>query len=440
MIPVIRRQRFVVVAFLADQRPERHLKRINGRQRQKQTGRDLDNSPHDDAEVTIASATWSVKPFSQTFKNSRLLYHREIGARNVISGVLWIVLALASFFVADSLLFRAGWYTKFLEPDSSAGTLESSLHWLRAAPASAQPEVLVVGDSRIAEGFSAPGANTAAGGRFRFWNFGVSGATPRVWYYSLRAADPTRHRFAAIAFALDTYSDDDWFAEFDRRTTDQSYLVMELGLRDCFGFAESMHDAPLGLHAFFGCLFRGMLLRDDVQAFLANPRARLSHAADWRANGPGYAAAYSGQPTNLTGMSIDWGARTIHFPDRIPQTIRDNVKRFDMREPVPQTGEVARYRRRWLGGILEDYRNSPTRLVFFQLPRAPLVDPAENQPHNTGFVTSAARSPHVEILPAETFTDLERPELFFDGLHLNRDGRAIFSQRLGAILTKGGSR
>lgn len=353
---------------------------------------------------------------------------------------MWILLALAAFFAADGLLFRVGWYTKFLEPDSSAGTLESRLQWLRAAPASAQPEILVVGDSRIAEGFSAGIANSASGGKFRFRNFAVSGATPRVWYYSLRAADPTRSRFAEIVLALDTYSDDDWFAEFDRRTTDQSYLVMELGLRDCFPFAESMHDLPLGLHAFFGCLFRGMILRDDVQAFLANPGARLTHAADWRANGAGYINAYEGQPANLSGISIDWRKRTIQFPDRIPQTIRDNVKRFDMRDSVQQTGEVARYRRRWLGGILDDYRNSPTRLVFLQLPRGPIVDPAESQPHNTGFITSAAQSPRVDVLPPSAFTDLERPDLFFDGLHLNRDGRAIFSQRLGAILTKGVSR
>ena len=353
---------------------------------------------------------------------------------------MWIALTLASFFVADSLLFRTGWYTKFLEPDSSAGTLESRLDWLRSAPPSSQPEILVVGDSRIAEGFSAPAANAAADGRFYFRNFGVSGATPRVWYYSLRAADPTRRRFATIVLALDTYSDDDWFAEFDRRTTDQSYLVMELGLRDCFGFAESMHDAPLGLHAFFGCLFRGIILRDDVQAFLANPGARLSHAADWRANGAGYINAYEGEPANLSGISIDWRKRTIQFPDRIPQTVRDNVRRFDMREPVRQTGEVARYRRRWLGGILDDYRNSPTRLIFLQLPRGPVIDPAESQPHNAGFVSSAAKSPRVRILPSDTFTDLERPELFFDGLHLNRDGRAIFSKRLGAILTKGDAR
>lgn len=357
---------------------------------------------------------------------------------------MWILLALASFFAADSLLFRTGWYTKFLEPDSSAGTLESRLHWLGRAPAGGRPEILVVGDSRIAEGFSARTADTAAGGSLHFWNFGVSGATPRVWYYSLRAADPTRRRFAAIVFALDTYSDDDTFIEFEKRPSDQNYLVMELGLRDCFGFAESMHAFPVGLHAFFGCLFRGMILRDDVQALLANPGARLPRAADWLANGFGYNDVYPGQPTNLSGISVDWSNRTVRFPDRIPQAIRDNVRTFDLPPAPRRTGEVARYRRRWLGGILNDYKDSPTRLIFLQLPRGPVIDPAESQPRNTGFVQSAAQSPRVDVLPFDTFTDLERPDVFFDGLHLNRDGRPIFSARLGerieSILVKGGSR
>jgi hypothetical protein len=284
----------------------------------------------------------------------------------------------------------------------------------------------------------------AAGATLRFWSFGVSGATPRVWNYALRAADPTRRRFAAIVFALDTYSDDDWFAEFDRRTTDQSYLAMDLGLRDCFPFAESMHDFPLGLRSFFGCLFRGMILRDDVQALLANPDARISRAADWLAHGLSYTDDYGGRATNLSGLSADWRKRTLYFPDRIPQTIRDSVKLYVMRKPVRQTGEVARYRRRWLGDILNAYKDSPTRLIFLQLPRGPLVDPKESQPRNTGFVQSAAQSPRVDILPSDTFTDLERPEFFFDGLHLNRDGRPIFSRRIGerveAILAKGDSR
>ena len=135
-------------------------------------------------------------------------------------GALWVALSLSFLFAADGLLFRTGQYSQYLEPDSSAGTLESTLYWLRNTKPAQVPEVLVIGDSRVAEGFSALVAAAAVNQRLYFWNFGVPGTTPRVWYYTLRDADPTRRRFAAIVFALDGYSDADWWLGFEDRTTD----------------------------------------------------------------------------------------------------------------------------------------------------------------------------------------------------------------------------
>jgi hypothetical protein len=161
------------------------------------------------------------------------------------------MVALAAFFAADGILFRTGWYTRYLEPDSSAGTLESQLYWLRHTPPSGKPEVLVIGDSRIAEGFSSRVADAVTDRHLQFWNFGMAGTTLRVWYYSLRAADPTRHRFAAIVMAIDNYSDADWFGLSEDRVTDQNFVVMQLGLSDCIDFASSMNKTTLRLHALF---------------------------------------------------------------------------------------------------------------------------------------------------------------------------------------------
>jgi hypothetical protein len=342
---------------------------------------------------------------------------------------------LAGFFAADGLLFRPGWYDRFLEPDSSAGSLEAQLHWLKESSSASVPEVLVIGDSRIAEGFSSRIAGSATDRRLHFWNFGLGGTTPRVWYYTLRAADPTRRRFAAIAIALDDYSDADWFAEFEDRATDQNYLVMQLGLGDCLDFAGSMHSMTMRHHALFGCLFRGMILRDDVQTFLAHPRKRIAHAADWLKNGLVYTGDYGGMRQNLSGLSMNWTKRTIQFPDGVPEAVQANVVKFVLREPVLQTGALARYRQRWLGGILDLYKDSPTRLVFLQLPRAPVVNPAaDSGAKGKRFVDSAAVASRVDVMPADTFADLERPEVFADGLHLNHDGRAVFSQRLAGRL------
>jgi hypothetical protein len=300
--------------------------------------------------------------------------------------------------------------------------------------------VLVIGDSRIAEGFSSRTADSAVGQRLHFSNFGLGGATPRVWYYELRAADPSRRRFAAVVIALDKYPDTDWFAEFEDRASDQNYLVMQLGLSDCASFASSMHSIAMQQRAAFGCLFRGVVLRPDVQSFLAHPEDRLKRAADWRTNGLGYTSGYGGKTESLAGLRIDWRSRTIHFPDGIGDSVRANVSAYVMPEPVTNRGTLARYRKRWLGGILDLYKNSPARLIFLQLPRAPIVQPGTHS--DPGFVDSVSHTPRVEVLPPETFVDLERPELFADGLHLNRAGRAVFSKRVAAqvnaVLAGGG--
>ena len=89
-------------------------------------------------------------------------------------------------------------------------------------------------------------------------------------------------------------------------------------------------------------------------------------------------------------------------------------------------GETTRYRKLWLGRILDLYKDSPTRIIFLELPRAPLPKPEGPQP--AAFLQSALRRPNVSALPMGTFRDLERPEVFFDGLHLNRIGRGLFTR------------
>jgi hypothetical protein len=300
--------------------------------------------------------------------------------------------------------------------------------------------VLVVGDSRIAEGFSVRVADSAVNRRLHFWNFGMAGTTPRVWYYALRAADPTRRRFAAIVVELDKYSDGDWFSASEDRISDQNFLVMQLGLSDCASFASSLNDVTLERHALLGCLFRGVVLRPDVQDFLAHPKARLVRASDWLNNGLRYITDYSGKPESLQGLTADWTNRTVHFPDGVSEATRANVIRFAIPEQVKNTGALARYRRRWLGGILDRYKDSPTRIIFFQIPRGPLVNPQSDSGPN--FVDTVSKRPGVTVLPADAFTDLERPDLFADGLHLNHAGRPIFSQHLAqkvdSILAGGG--
>jgi hypothetical protein len=346
------------------------------------------------------------------------------------------------FLAADAAIFRLGWYNKYLEPQSSAGTAELHLFWLRHQPRPKNPDVMVVGDSRIAEGFSPWIASHAIGGKIHFESFGMPGATPRVWYYVLRDADPKRDRFAAIAFPVTPYSDEDQREDLQNTIADLNYSIGRLNLRDCPDFARSFNDPDLCRRALTGCLFPGTTLRRDLREFLADIPGRIARARDFRNNGPAYLEAYGGKLENVAGLSADWKRRILYFPPGLTPLQIETIRKFVMPPPVPQTGALTRYRKLWFGRILDLYRNSATRIIFFELPRAPVPLPeTEVAPR---FIESVAGRSGVSVLPAATFRDLERPEIFADGLHLNHAGRPLFSARLAtriaAVLAKRGAK
>jgi len=336
-------------------------------------------------------------------------------------------LSLLLFVVVEASIFRTGWYIQYLEPQSSAGTVESYLHWLSKPDPVKVPEVMVLGDSRMAEGFSAPLADDTVQGKLHFWNFGVGGTSPRIWYYMLRDIDPGRRRFAAIAISLDGYPDEDRWDGTANRLIDLNYVVERLRWSDCWGFANSMLSLDYKVRAFSGCLFKGVPLRSDVQALLLNRADRIQRSEEWRKNGLVYISEYSGRTESLEGLSADRNNHSLYYPPGLTQATKDSIAMVMQTSPV-QRGDIARYRSLWLGGILDLYKDSPTRIIFFEPARAPLPKPESRRPAT--FLDAALQRPNVIALPQNTFRDLERPELFFDGLHFNKVGRGLFTRRI----------
>jgi hypothetical protein len=112
--------------------------------------------------------------------------------------------------------------------------------------------------------------------------------------------------------------------------------------------------------------------------------------------------------------------------------------------PVPQV-RLAEFRRLWFGRILERYRDSRTTIVFVPLPRGPFPRPASREPPaTTSSLRELAAAFGAVFVDARAFEFLERPELFKDGTHLNREGIAQFSPRLvaevGAVLERSARR
>lgn len=343
--------------------------------------------------------------------------------------VWWTLLSLAAFFLVDGAIFRSGWYLKYLQPDSTTGQLEMHLFWLRHEFPTKEPEAAVIGDSRVAEGFAARKAGQSVGGRIHFWNLGVAGSTPRTWFYILRDADPERRRFAAIVVAMDRYSDEDGWEDPSNRVSDLNYAVGRLRLTDCLDFSRSYRWPELRRAALTGCIFKAVTLRRDVQDLLANRAERLKLAKAWRNEGHGYIDGYGGKPEDLTGLTADLAAHSLHFPAGAKAWQTESVRSILLSAPAPQTGALTEYRKLWLGRILQMYRDSQTRIIFLELPGGPIARPEPKTPAR--FLRSIAGRSRVTILPGDMFRDLEHPEVYADGLHLNHVGRPIFSERVG---------
>jgi hypothetical protein len=232
---------------------------------------------------------------------------------------------------------------------------------------------------------------------------------------------------------MDHYSDQDGTENVADRLADLNYVIGRLRLTDCWDFAQSLASPEKRRTSVTGCLFKAVTLRRDIQDLLSNPKARFAAAKDWRNNGHGYIDGYGGKPEDLAGLTADFEKRTLSFPPGAKDWQRSSALATVLPAEAAQTGELTAYRKLWLGRILDLYRDSPTRIIFLELPRAPL--PTPDLKASPKFLLSVMNRPRVTVLPAATFRDLETPETFADGLHLNHVGRPIFSTRVGQKVT-----
>jgi hypothetical protein len=346
----------------------------------------------------------------------------------------WTLATLFAFLAVEGAILRSGYYFRYVQPNSTTGFVEDHLWWIRHTPPNPAGEVLVFGDSRVAEGFSGPIATAAVNNRVAFWNFGIPGMSVRNWYYLLRDADPQRNRFRAIVLSLERYADNDSYDNPPDRVWDLNYSAGRIRLSDCLDFTLSVHRADRRQTALSGCLFKGLPLRADIHEFLEKPSVRFKDAKGWRNNGLEWTSGYTGMPQNLVGLSADFAAKTITFPPGADEPLKQTIRATVLPEFAPDKGETTGYRQKWFGRMIDLYRGTQTRIVFIEMPRAPLPVPEASVPPR--FIQSIEGQPGITVLPAQTFREFEQPILFHDGLHLNTKGQALFGAKLArAVLS-----
>jgi hypothetical protein len=340
------------------------------------------------------------------------------------------VLAAVLFFAAlEGLIFHTGLYPSIIEPNSTTGTVETRLRVERQRVKFDRNQVLAVGHSRMAlRPHIANELEPSTG--YTFATVSVGGALPRVWYYQLRSLDPSANQYAAILLPSDNYDEPDGYADFySERAADLHYLVARLELQDLFEFPWSYRENRLRWAAFRGILLKGFVYKQDFLEFLAHSKSRiasvrLSNKFAWQ-----WQYDYNGEQRSLAGLQVDWRRELIQYPDGTPSEKRDEIRNILFPPQDQQAGRQTAYFHYWYGRIVDRYRGSGTKIIFLQVPRAPLPIPGHPvNPHSA--IRELASEPGVVVLDEHLFDELERPELFMDGMHLNGAGEARFSQIL----------
>ncbi len=341
-----------------------------------------------------------------------------------------VAAALAIFAVLGVLAFRTGLYRRMLDPSSSTGSFEAAIRQLEKFRSDPRRDVLVLGDSRVYSGLD-PGVASLAGGDLRFLNGGVPGTTPRCWPFFVRAIDPAASRFRAVVIAVDTYADDDsaiGSLDGDDRPMDLRYVVFQTRLRDLPKLAGSFSDPRERVEHGIDLFLRGPELREDFQAFAADPAARLAAIA--QARGASTYAPLAAHPRSetLRGLHVDFASGGITYPAGMSNDERAAIATQVLHVPSPSPS-YARYREQWLEPIVAKYESAGVPVVFVRIPTRPVHRSSDQFP--SGSLLAVSLDQHARLLPARKYIALERPELFADEDHLNREGSLRFSRLLG---------
>jgi hypothetical protein len=346
---------------------------------------------------------------------------------------------LAGVFLLDAAMFRTNFYPSILEPDSTTGLFELIL-WREKLAQRHYGDNLVatIGDSRVA--FlprTANGLSFPTGYAFR--SAGVAGSDPRSQYFMLRDLDPTASRYRAICIGVEDIDDSEInlpdHAEDERSL---HYVIKRLRLSDVWSFSRSYHSWPLQWEAFRGALLKGLVYQADIRAFLEHPQKRIDYIHLVHKGYESWTYDYVPEPQSLDGLQIDWIADKVVIPDSFGPDKRETIKYLVSHKPLDHQ-RLSEYRRVWFGRTCERYRGSRTKIIFFRVPRAPIPFPESwyaNARSGTTIRDLAAHQSNVLILNEHTFEFLERPIMFKDAAHLNREGVDLFSLKLSQEVAK----
>jgi hypothetical protein len=336
-----------------------------------------------------------------------------------------LLLGIAAFICLDGIIFHSGLYVSILAPDSYAGRLAVITRTEKQRAPSGLKEVLVLGDSRMAEGFSTTVADelgSAAG--FKFVNLTEPASTVNSWYYMLREVDPAARRYSAIVVP--------YGVGYEPSTADVLRISMAAPLLrygDCFNFASAFQRWSGRFRAFTACILRGSAYQSDVSDLLERPSARIK-SVQQEAERQHSRALYKGRDYDLVGTSYDPTTGQVTFAPKLTEAQRAAVRKSLIQPSQSDMEYSLKLQRDWIPRILNRYLKSSTAIVLTPVPRGPFVAlPAFSMAYRS-VLSSVITQRTTFSVPEQTFEFLEKPEYYFDAFHLNATGRQRFTETL----------
>jgi hypothetical protein len=336
-----------------------------------------------------------------------------------------LLLGAVAFVFLDGIIFHTWLYTSILAPDSYAGRLAPITRAEKQRAPSGLKEVLVLGDSRIAEGFSTAVADelgSPAG--LKFVSLAEPASTIVIWHYLLREVDPTAQRYSAIVIP--------YGVGYEPDTAEDLRISMAAPLLrygDCFRFASAFQQWSARFRAFTACILRGSAYQSDVVDLLQHPVRRL-RSIQLEPGRLRSRATYQGRDSDIAGTSYDPRTREISFPSNLTEAQRQVIKQSLNPRPESEREHFVKLQRAWIQRIFDHYSNSSTAIVLTPVPRSPFGAFAGLSVTGDPAFPSALTKRAAFSLPEQTFDFLEKPEYYFDGYHLNAKGRRRFTERL----------
>ena len=336
-----------------------------------------------------------------------------------------LFLGIAAFMCVDGVIFHSGLYVSILAPNSYAGRIAEITQAEKARGPSGLKEVLVLGDSRIAEGFSMSLANelgSTAG--LKFVSLAEPAASANTWYYMVRDVDPTTRRYWGIVIP--------YGIGYEPNSADPLRISMTAPLlrySDSFHFASGFQRWSGRFRAFIACILRGSAYQDDVVDLLGHPIARI-RSIQQESTRMHSREVYKGRDYDLVGTSYDTTTGRVTFAEKLTEAQRLAFRKSLLQPSQSDTEYSLRLQREWIPRIMNRYSNSPTAIVLTPVPRGPFVElPGFTKGYDSVLPSSVIQSTNFS-LPGRTFDFLEKPEYYFDAFHLNAKGRQKFTETL----------